>query len=284
MSRFEWIKDPSNYDPSYPMVAYTYLILIAICIHSILVIWPMIKIYRRFTIDTLKSIKDGIIEALNDQQKIELKNWIRVEIVYMLVPAILAVLIRLILGSPKDMEWTNLSLLVGIALAAIWISLQILQAIEMNRILNPLLSKWRSPMLISRGLGVFNLTRNQLEILSKLEANYHVRSDEEVRPLESIIKKGEDGTREIDKEATIENIKEFGKRTTNVLYNMGQKTKQIVSTISEKVSNSIDSKVQEKLDSYTKPGWLKKSQKRIVIFTLAFLPLLAIYGILPFMS
>ena len=55
-----WILSSDTYNPSYPFVAYGYLIIIAIIIHSILVIWPMIKIYRRFTKERLKSIYNEI--------------------------------------------------------------------------------------------------------------------------------------------------------------------------------------------------------------------------------
>jgi hypothetical protein len=279
-----WILDPETYNPSYPFTAYSYLIVIAIVTHLILVIWPMIKIYRRFTKDRLKSIVKEVKKALTEEQKIELMNWIKSEIIFMLVPFLIALLFRLLSGSPNEFEWTNLTLIVGLALATIWMSLQIWQAIEMNRILNPLLSKWKNPKLISGSLGLFNITKSQMEILSKLEPEYHERTDEEIAKMESMVVKDEEGKLKLDSKAIASNAKEMGKKTSTALYNVGQLGKSLVGKINKKTVQIVDEKIQKQVDELTKPTLHTQLKAKVITVTLAFLPLIAIYYILPYMS
>lgn len=284
MLKFNWILEPDTYDPSYPFVAYAYLIFIAILIHSRLVVWPMIKIYRRFTKQRLESIVEEIKKALTDKQKVELRDWITSEIFYMLIPGVIALTIRLIVGEPNEFEWSNLTLIVGFALAAIWISLQVWQAIEMNRILNPMLSNWRNPRLISGGLGLFNLTKDRLEILANLEAEYIERTEHEIKPMQSVVVKNEDGGVELDGQAIVGNLKEVGAKVGNAIHNLGQLGKSLVGKASSKTVESVDHTIQKKVDSITKPSLFTKVYKRSIVFTLALLPLLAIYVILPYLS
>lgn len=284
MLNFNWITDAETYDPSYPFVAYGYLIVISILIHSVMVIWPMIKIYRRFTKDRLKSIVKEVKKALTEVQKTALKNWIRLEIIYMLVPFIIALSFRLFSGSPKTFEWTNLTLLVGIALATIWLSIHVWQAIEMNRIVSPLLSKWRNPKLISSGLGIFNITKSQMEVLSKLEPEYHERTDEEIAKMESMVIKDEEGKLKLDSKAIASNAKEIGKKTSSALYNLGQLGKSIIGKVNKKTVEIVDENIQKQVDDITKPKLFTQLRGRIMTGTLAFLPLIAIYYILPYMS
>ena len=284
MLNFNWITDAETYAPSYPFVAYGYLIVISILIHSVMVIWPMIKIYRRFTKDRLKSIVKEVKKALTEVQKTALKNWIRLEIIYMLVPFIIALSFRLFSGSPKTFEWTNLTLLVGIALATIWLSIHVWQAIEMNRIVSPLLSKWRNPKLISSGLGIFNITKSQMEVLSKLEPEYHERTDEEIAKMESMVIKDEEGKLKLDSKAIASNAKEIGKKTSSALYNLGQLGKSIIGKVNKKTVEIVDENIQKQVDDITKPKLFTQLRGRIMTGTLAFLPLIAIYYILPYMS
>ena len=249
-----------------------------------MVIWPMIKIYRRFTKDRLKSIVKEVKKALTEVQKTALKNWIRLEIIYMLVPFIIALSFRLFSGSPKTFEWTNLTLLVGIALATIWLSIHVWQAIEMNRIVSPLLSKWRNPKLISSGLGIFNITKSQMEVLSKLEPEYHERTDEEIAKMESMVIKDEEGKLKLDSKAIASNAKEIGKKTSSALYNLGQLGKSIIGKVNKKTVEIVDENIQKQVDDITKPKLFTQLRGRIMTGTLAFLPLIAIYYILPYMS
>ena len=284
MLSIEWILKADTYDPSYPFVSYAYLIVIAVIIHSWLVVWPMIRIYRRFTKERLENIVDKIKKTLTEKQKIDLKNWIKSEIFFMLIPALIALSIRIFAGEPEDFLWTNPTLIVGFALASIWISLQIWQAIEMNRILNPMLYKMYHPKLISGGLGIFNLTKERLEILAKLEPEYVERPEEEIAPMQSIIAKNDDGGIRLDGQAVVDNLKELGSKVGNTMHNIGQFGKSLVGQASGKTVEAVDNTIQNKVDSITKPTLYTKIHKRTIVFTIAFLPLLAIYVILPFMS
>lgn len=284
MLNLSWILEAETYDPSYPLVAYAYLIVISVLVHSVMVIWPMIKIYRRFTKERLGSIVEEVKKALTDIQKKALKNWIRLEIIYMLVPFSIAISFRLLSGSPEVFEWTNLTLVVGLALATIWLTIQIWQAIEMNRIISPLLSKWRNPKLISGGLGLFNITKSQMEILSKLEPDYHERTDEEIAEMEAIVVKGEEGNLKIDGKAILNNAKEIGKKTSSALYNLGQMGKSVIGKVNKKTVEIVDEKIQKQVDNITKPTIYTQLKGRLMTGTLAFLPLVAIYYILPYMS
>ena len=281
MVDLSWILDSESYNPSYPFTAYGYLIAIAISIHLIMVIWPMIKIYRRFTKEHIKSIAKEVKKALTEEQRKDLKDWIKSEIFYMLFPFFIALTFRFISGSPDNFEWTNLTVIVGLALATIWISLQIWQAIEMNRILNPLLSKWRNPKLLSGGLGLFNITKSRMEILSKLEANYVDINDEEMESVEPSI----DGTIDEDRfDVLAKDVKKTGIKAVKAIYNIGQFGKSLFAKANKKTVEIVDKKIQQKVDQITKPKLHTKLKGRIITFTLALLPLIAIYLILPNMS
>ena len=277
-----WILSSDTYNPSYPFVAYGYLIIIAIIIHSILVIWPMIKIYRRFTKERLKSIYNEIKKALTDEQKVELKKWIRSEVLFMLFPGGIALALRLWAGEPNEFEWTNLTLIVGFALATIWITLQIWQAIEMNRTLKPMLSTWRNPKLISNSIGLFNITKDRLEILAKLQPEYIERSEDEVAPMQNMVVESEQGSLKLDGDAIVQNLKEVGVKAATAIHNVGQLGKSVVGKVSSKTVEKVDEKIQKKVDEITKPKLFSKD--KVIVFALALLPLLAIYVILPYLS
>ena len=44
-----WVTESSSYDPSYPLVAYVYLVIIAIAFRVYLVVKPLIELYYKFT-------------------------------------------------------------------------------------------------------------------------------------------------------------------------------------------------------------------------------------------
>ena len=281
MFNLDWVLSSDTYNPSYPLTAYFYLIIFAVMIHLVLVIWPMIKIYRKFTKDHLLSIAKEVKKILTEEQKNDLKKWIKVELVYVLVPFIIALSFRLIAGQPEDFEWTKISVVVGFALATIWISLQIWQAIEMNRILNPLLSKWSAPRLISGGLGLFNITKSRMEILSKLKPEYVPLDDVEER----IGNQRPENENDKDKfDEIAENVKQTGIKAIKTFYNIGQFGKSLFGKANKKTVEIVDKNIQKKVDEITMPTLYSQIKGRLITFTLAFLPLIAIYYVLPYLS
>jgi len=269
-----------TYNPSYPLTAYLYLIVIAILIHLVLVIWPMIKIYRKFT-NYHSYIANEVKKILTEEQKKDLKKWILIEFGYVLVPFGLVLIFRFFEGSPEHFEWTNLSVVVGFALAAIWITLQIWQAIEMNRILKPLLSKWRNPIVISGGLVLFNITKSRMEILSKLKPEY-VPLDNDDEALENQEHENDNDKDKFDEIA--ENVKQAGVKAMKTFYNLGQFSKSLFGKANKKTVEILDKNIQKKVDEITKPTLYSLIKGRLVTLTLAFLPLIAIYYVLPYLS
>ena len=281
MFNLDWVLSSDTYNPSYPLTAYFYMIITAVIIHLVLVIWPMIKIYRKFTKDHLLSIANEVKKILTEEQKDDLKKWIKIELFYVLVPFLMALSFRLIAGEPEDFEWTNISVVAGFALATIWISLQIWQAIEMNRILNPLLSKWSAPRLIRGGLGLFNVTKSRMEILAKLKPEYVPLDDGEDR-LGNQGPKNENDKDKFDEIA--ENVKQTGIKAIKTFYNIGQFGKSLFGKVNKKTVEIVDKNIQKKVDGITRPTLYSQIKGRLITFTLAFLPLIAIYYVLPYLS
>ena len=62
---FSWITDPFSYYPSYPLVAYAYIVAISVVLRFFLVMRPLFRVYRKYSDAPMKKILHNVDEILS---------------------------------------------------------------------------------------------------------------------------------------------------------------------------------------------------------------------------
>lgn len=279
-----WVTESSSYDPSYPLVAYVYLVIIAIAFRAYLVVKPLIELYYKFTKITLQEMKKNVKEILSQKQKNQLNLFLISEITILIFPAIVAFLTRFFLGQPLDIVWDSTTLFVGVVFAFIWLAIQFKQSIDMRDFLRMLDKRRYNPKLISYALFGINRTKNRMEKLIQFEPEYIVRDEDEKQPYQKMLDKDEYGKIIVDMQATKANLKELGTKGLTIAHNATELAKSSVQKISQNALDKIDKKVQNTVDDITKPTISERVRSKSSILILAFSPLFVIYILLPWLG
>ena len=120
-----------------------------------------------------------------------------------------------------------------------------------------------------------------MEILSKLKPEY-VPLDNDDEALGNQEHENDNDKDKFDEIA--ENVKQAGVKAMKTFYNLGQFSKSLFGKANKKTVEILDKNIQKKVDEITKPTLYSLIKGRLVTFTLAFLPLIAIYYVLPYLS
>ena len=280
-----WVTESSSYDPSYPLVAYVYLVIIAIAFRVYLVVKPLIELYYKFTKTRLKEMKKNVQEILSQKQKKQLNLFLISEISILIFPALVAFLTRLLLGQPLDIVWDSTTLFVGVVFAFIWLAIQFKQSIDMRDFLRILDKRLKyNPKLISFALSRINSTKRRMEKLIQFEPEYIVRDEDEKQVYQKMLDKDEYGKIIVDMEATKANFKELGTKGLTMAHNATELAKSSVQKISQNALDKIDKKVQNTVDDITKPTISERVKSKSSILILSFGPLFVIYILLPWLG
>ena len=206
-----WITDPSSYDPRYPFVAYSYLVLIAISYRVYVVSRPLLDLYFRFT-GRIKGMLNDAKEILSTEQKKQLNLFILSELIILVFPAFIAIITRIILGQPVDFTWTAEAVIVGAILALLWLGTQIRLSKSMHDFLLTLDRLKYNPIVVDFALSGVNRTKKRLEKIVEFEPKYVVRDEDEIEPLRNPLDRDKYGKIILDMEVTKSNLRELGRR------------------------------------------------------------------------
>ena len=278
-----WITDPSSYDPRYPFVAYSYLVLIAISYRVYVVSRPLLDLYFRFT-GRIKGMLNDAKEILSTEQKKQLNLFILSELIILVFPAFIAIITRISLGQPVDFTWTAEAVIVGAILALLWLGTQIRLSKSMHDFLLTLDRLKYNPIVVDFALSGVNRTKKRLEKIVEFEPKYVVRDEDEIEPLRNPLDKDKYGKIILDMEVTKSNLRELGKKGLNLAHNTKELAKSSVQKISQNALETIEDKVQTRVDDFTRISLKDRILEKSVILVLSLGPLFVIYLLLPWLG
>ncbi len=278
-----WITDPSSYDPRYPFVAYSYLVLIAISYRVYVVSRPLLDLYFRFT-GRIKGMLNDAKEILSTEQKKQLNLFILSELIILVFPAFIAIITRIILGQPVDFTWTAEAVIVGAILALLWLGTQIRLSKSMHDFLLTLDRLKYNPIVVDFALSGVNRTKKRLEKIVEFEPKYVVRDEDEIEPLRNPLDRDKYGKIILDMEVTKSNLRELGKKGLNLAHNTKELAKSSVQKISQNALETIEDKVQTRVDDFTRISLKDRILEKSVILLLSLGPLFVIYLLFPWLG
>lgn len=278
-----WITDPSSYDPRYPFVAYSYLVLFAISYRVYIVSRPLLDLYFRFT-GKIKGMLNDAKEILSAKQKKQLNLFILSELIILVFPAFIAIITRIILGQPVDFTWTLEAVIVGALAALLWLAAQIHLSTSMHDFLLTLDRFKYNPIVVDLALSGVNRTKKRLEKIVEFEPKYLVRDEGEIEPLRNPLDRDEYGKIIFDMEVTKSNLKELGKKGLNLAHNTKELAKSSVQKISQNALETIEDKVQTRVDTFTTISLRDRILEKSTILFLSLGPLFVIYLLLPWLG
>ena len=278
-----WITDPSSYDPRYPFVAYSYIVLIAISYRVYVVSRPLLDLYFRFT-GRIKGMLNDAKEILSTEQKKQLNLFILSELIILVFPAFIAIITRIILGQPVDFTWTAEAVIVGAILALLWLGTQIRLSKSMHDFLLTLDRLKYNPIVVDFALSGVNRTKKRLEKIVEFEPKYVVRDEDEIEPLRNPLDRDKYGKIILDMEVTKSNLRELGKKGLNLAHNTKELAKSSVQKISQNALETIEDKVQTRVDDFTRISLKDRILEKSVILLLSLGPLFVIYLLFPWLG
>lgn len=270
-----------------PFTIYFWILIVALVLRSYLVLLPLRRIYKRYTI-RIQNSKVGRIKLRNIFKSLRvfkketsirgIETFLTRELIIAILPMIAAAIIRLSWGTPSVADWKQVNLFVLYGIFLFWLLFNIKRSLDIRTTLQPLERWYSHPVLINSGLNSAIWSRRKLFQLSQIEIpDYIERPEIEFSPI--IQRSDEDGKRTIDSSAIIDNAKQIGGVLKVAAKNLSIKAKESTRDVSALAKNTLDAQVQKQVDSV-----IGASNTRIIIsiiihFTVVLGPLLAIYGL-----
>ena len=273
-------------DLSNPFTVYLYVMIVALLIRARLVLLPLIRVYKRYTI-TISNQKVGRIPIRGILSNLRLfkressisgiEGFLAMEAVLALAPMLAAFFTRLSLGSPTIDIWESSTLLVLFVVFGVWLLVHIKRSMDIRDAIGAL-EKWYShPVIVSSGLNTAIWSRRRLIELSKIEVPEHIEYPETSFE-KMLVSSEEDGKKSFDTDAAKQNIKQIGEKLKIAAKNTQTRIKQSAKEISGKATIKLDAHVQKKVDSV-----IGFSSSRVISFighlVVVLGPLAAIYGL-----
>jgi hypothetical protein len=162
-------------DLSNPFTVYLYVMIVAFIIRARLVLVPLLRVYRRYTI-TISNQKvaripiRGILSNLRlfkrETSISGIEGFLVMEGILAIAPMLAAMFIRLSLGTPTIDVWDSTVLVVLFVVFGIWLLVHIKRSLDIRNAVE-VLEKWYShPIIVSSGLNTAIWSRRKLVKLS----------------------------------------------------------------------------------------------------------------------
>ena len=273
-------------DLSNPFTVYLYVMIVALLIRARLVLFPLIRVYKRYTI-TISNQKVGRIPIRGILSNLRLfkretsisgiEGFLVMEGILALAPMLAALFIRLSLGSPTIDVWESTTLLILFIVFGVWLLVHIKRSLDIRDAIGTL-EKWYShPVIVSSGLNTAIWSRRRLIELSKIEVPEYIEYPE-TNFEKMLVSSEEDGKRSFDSDAAKQNLKQIGEKLKIAALNTQTRIKQSAKDVSAKATVKLDAHVQKRVDSV-----IGFSSSRLISFlghlVVVLGPLMAIYGL-----
>ena len=273
-------------DFSNPFTVYFYVMVLALAIRGKLVLFPLFRVYKRYTIviSNQKVKRISIRKILSELRLFKretsisgIEGFLVMESILAIAPMLAAFVLRLSLGTPSIKVWDERTLLVLFTVFGVWLLIHIKRSIDMRNAIVPL-EKWYShPVIISSGLNTAIWSRRKLVALSKIDIPAYLEYPE-ANFEKMIVANPADGKKKFDSNAAKHNAKQIGEKLKIAALNTQTMLKQSAKDASAKATIRLDKHVQERVDSVigvTPSRFLAFIGNVIVVLG----PLAAIYGL-----
>ena len=183
-----------------------------------------------------------------------------------------------------DFTWTAEAVIVGAILALLWLGTQIRLSKSMHDFLLTLDRLKYNPIVVDFALSGVNRTKRRLEKIVEFEPKYVVRDEDEIEPLRNPLDRDKYGKIILDMEVTKSNLRELGKKGLNLAHNTKELAKSSVQKISQNALETIEDKVQTRVDDFTRISLKDRILEKSVILLLSLGPLFVIYLLFPWLG
>ena len=274
-------------DLNNPFTIYFWIMTAALFIRSYLVLFPLRRIYKRYTLK-IQDKKVGRIKLRTIFRNLRvfqketsirgIETFLFRESILAIAPIIAAAAIRLSLGTPSIEEWSQSGLITLYSIFFVWLLFNIKRSLDMNSSLQPLERWYSHPILVNSGLNSAIWSRRKLVQLSNIEMPDDIQN-QEVTFLPILHRSEDDGKRKVNPSAILENAKEVGGVIKKAAHSLSNKAKQSTKELSSTVIEHLDNKVQSQVDSI-----IGSSSSQIIVASFVHIimvlgPLFAIYGL-----
>jgi len=273
-------------DLSNPFTVYLYVMIVALLIRARLVLLPLVRVYKRYNI-TISDKKMGRIPIRGILSNLRLfkretsvsgiEGFLVMESILALAPMLVALFIRLSLGTPTIDIWDTTILMILFVVFGVWLLAHIKRSMDIRDAIVTL-EKWYShPVILSSGLNTAIWSRRRLIELSKIEIPEYIEYPDTTFG-KMLVSSEEDGKKTFDKDAAKQNIKQIGQKLKIAALNTQTRIKQGAKDVSAKATIKLDAQVQKRVDSV-----IGFSSSRLLSFIghliIVLGPLAAIYGL-----
>tara|TARA_B110000459_G_scaffold195125_1_gene235400 strand:- start:877 stop:1743 length:867 start_codon:yes stop_codon:yes gene_type:complete len=270
-----------------PFTIYFWILIIALAFRSYLVLLPLRRIYKRYTIRIqeskvgrikLRSILKNVRVFKKDTSIRGIETFLIRESILAIAPMLAAATIRISLGTPSVTGWEQVNIFILYGVFFLWLLFNIKRSMDMRVALQPLERWYSHPVLINSGLNSAIWSRRKLVQLSQIEIPEYIEGPEtDFSPM--IQRSEENGKRKLDSSAILDNAKQIGGVLKVAAKNLGIKAKESTKDVSTIAKNTLDAQVQKQVDSVIGASSMKIILSTAIHFTVVLGPLVAIYSL-----
>lgn len=274
-------------DLNNPFTIYFWIMMVALLIRCYLVLFPLRRIYKRYTLKfqdkkfgriKLRAIFRNLRIFQKETSIRGIETFLFRESILAIAPIIAAVAIRLSLGTPSIDEWSQTGLITLYSIFFVWLLFNIKRSLDMSSSLRPLELWYSHPILVNTGLNSAIWSRRKLVQLANIEISEDFeKQDVNFQPI--LHRTEEDGKRKLNPSAILDNAKEVGGIIKKVAHDLSIKAKQSTKQLSSSAIEHLDSKVQNQVDSIIGSSSSQIIVASLVHIIMVFGPLFAIYGL-----
>jgi hypothetical protein len=277
--------------PRHALVAYVYIVLVAMIFRYRFIIQPLWRAYDRFAeggivqksgawiggwlpwmkvteeeestprigrVGRLKILLVMMLRLKDDSQLKGIERFLAIESLMILAPISAALVLRLLLGQPIELEWTRIQFIIAITFATIWLSIDIRKSHQISISLRKLESNYADPDVLRYGFQSILWTRDKLVSLSEWE------------PEKVEIEPAEDKPSDVESSTLAKSAQEMA---SAAVAGVKRAAAMGVTTIDDQLQAQVDKVTgRSRLASFTRHTFIVLS------------PLFMIYGVLPWLG
>ena len=244
-------------DFSNPFTVYLYVMIVALSIRGRLVLFPLYRVYKRYTITfsdqklmriRIRSVLSNLRLFKRETSIAGIEGFLFMESILAIAPILAAMFIRISLGTPTIEVWDSSVLIILFAVFGVWLLVHIKRSIDIRNAVS-VLEKWYShPIIVSTSLNTAIWSRRNLVALSRIDIPEYLDYPDTVYE-RMITDSGTEGGRSFDRAAAKHNLKKLGKTIKTAAVNTSTKVKQSAKKASAYATVKLDESVQKRVDA-----------------------------------
>ena len=166
----EWSLGPLSFSapPADAWAFYLYIVIVGFIIRYFLVMRPTIELIRRYNPE-IRSIIRALLSIKNAFGLKGIESFLAREVGTLLLPGLAALTIRILLGNPTNVDWTDMRMYLMAGFAVLWIVAEIYRSMSTRRKVKQLIDMNLPPSVVKNGLGALRWTRSALGAVAMMD-------------------------------------------------------------------------------------------------------------------